>query len=77
MSPVVKAEYAVDLGPWQYIDPVGGLSDARHEHYEFRIPDSAFSGKTGEHLLTVRVSDRHDNVGLGKTVFDSAGADAK
>ena len=77
MSPVVKAEYAVDLGSWQYIDPVGGLSDARHEHYEFRIPDSAFAGKTGEHLLTVRVSDRHDNVGMGKTVFDSAGVDAK
>jgi hypothetical protein len=78
MSPVVKAEYAVDLGSsWQYIDPVGGLSDARHEHYEFRIPESAFAGKTGEHLITVRVYDRHDNVGLGKAVFDAAGAGAK
>ena len=77
MSPVVKAQYSVDLGSWQYIDPVGGLSDARHEHYEFRIPASAFGGKTGEHLLTVRVYDRHDNVGLGKTVVDWSGAGAK
>lgn len=72
MSPVVKAEYSVDLGPWQYIDPVGGLSDARREHYDFRIPASTFNGKTGEHVLTVRAYDRHENVGLAKTVFDSS-----
>jgi hypothetical protein len=77
MSPVVKAEYSVDLGPWQYIDPVGGLSDARREHYDFRIPASAFDGKTGEHVLTVRAYDRHENIGLAKTVFDSSPAGAK
>ncbi|HTX75946.1 MAG TPA: hypothetical protein VMD29_07060 [Terracidiphilus sp.] len=77
MSPVVKAEYSVDLGTWQYVDPVGGLSDARREHYDFRIPASAFDGKTGEHVLTVRAYDRHENVGLAKTVFDSSAAGAK
>ena len=66
MSPVVKAEYSVDLGPWQYIDPVGGLSDSRREHYDFHIPASTFDGKSGEHVLTVRVYDRHDNVGHGQ-----------
>lgn len=69
MSPVAHAEYSLDAGPWQYIDPVGGLSDARHERYDFRIPASAFDGKANEHLLTVRVYDRHDNIGLAKTVF--------
>lgn len=77
MSPVVKAEYSIDLGPWQYIDPVGGLSDARREHYDFRIPASAFDGKSGEHLLTVRAYDRHDNVGLAKTLFDAIAPAAK
>ncbi len=77
MSPVVKAEYSVDLGPWQYIDPVGGLSDTRREHYDFKIPAASFGSKTGEHLLTVRAWDRHDNAGLSKTVFDSAAAGAK
>ncbi len=29
-------------------------------------------GKAGEHLLTVRVYDRYENVGVAKTVFVSA-----
>lgn len=73
MSAVVKAEYSLDAGPWQYVEPVGALSDSRREHYDFQVPASAFNGKTGEHLLTVRVYDRHDNVGLAKTTFQSAG----
>ena len=72
-SAVVKAEFSLDAGPWQYVEPVGALSDSRKEHYDFRIPESAFNGKTGEHLLTVRVYDRHDNVGLAKIVFQPAG----
>jgi hypothetical protein len=71
MSPVVKAEYSLDAGPWQYVEPVGALSDSRREHYEVAIPASALNGKTGEHLLTVRVYDRHENVGLAKTTFQS------
>jgi hypothetical protein len=78
MSPVVKAEYSLDAGPWQYVEPIGALSDARREHYDFKVPASALNGKTGEHLLTVRVYDRHDNVGLAKTTFQSpAAAEAK
>jgi hypothetical protein len=73
MSAVVKAEYSLDAGPWQYVEPVGALSDSRREHYDFRIPESAFNGKAGEHLLTVRVNDRHENVGLAKITFVSAG----
>ena len=69
MSPVVHAEYSLDAGPWQYVEPVGGLSDARREHYDFTIPATAFEGKAGEQLLTVRVYDRHDNIGLAKTIF--------
>jgi hypothetical protein len=48
---------------------VGVLSDSKHEHYEFRLPAKPLDGKTGEHLITVRVYDRHDNVGVAKTVF--------
>ena len=72
MSPVVRAEYSLDAGPWQYIEPVGGLSDARREHYDFTVPASAFEGKSGEQLITVRVYDRHDNIGLAKTLFGSS-----
>lgn len=70
-SPIGHAEYSVDAGPWQYIDPVGKLSDSKREHYDFEIPAKALEAKTGEHLLTVRAYDRHENVGLAKTVFNS------
>ncbi|MFP5235366.1 MAG: hypothetical protein ACLGSD_05650 [Acidobacteriota bacterium] len=72
MSPVVKAEYSIDAGRWQYIDPVGKISDSRREHYDFEIPAKALEGKPGEHLITVRAYDRHDNVGLAKTTFHTA-----
>ena len=73
-SPIAHAEYALDAGTWQYIDPVGKLSDSKREHYDFQIPAKALEGKTGEHLITVRVYDRHDNIGAAKTVFGSPAA---
>lgn len=73
-SPISHAEYTLDAGQWQYIEPVGGLSDSKREHYEVHIPASALNGKPGEHLLTVRAYDRHDNVGLAKTSFQSPAA---
>jgi hypothetical protein len=68
-SPIAHAEYSLDAGTWQYIEPVGGLSDSRREHYEIRLPADGPAGKAGEHLFTVRVYDRHDNAGVAKTVF--------
>jgi hypothetical protein len=67
-SPSARAEYSLDAGPWQYIEPVGGLSDARREHYDLQIPVPAET-KASEHLIAVRVYDRHDNVGVAKTVI--------
>jgi outer membrane protein assembly factor BamB len=67
-SPIAHAEYSLDAGPWQYIEPVGKLSDARREHYDIQIPAPAGS-KAAEHLVTVRAYDRHDNVGVAKTVI--------
>ena len=68
-SPIAHAEYSLDAGPWQYIDPVGGLSDSKNEHYDFRITIDTESGKVGEHLITVRAYDRYENVGVAKTVI--------
>jgi outer membrane protein assembly factor BamB len=68
-SPIAHAEYSLDAGPWQYIDPVGMLSDSKREHYDFHLPATALDNKAGEHLITVRVYDRHDNVGVAKAVF--------
>ena len=71
-SPIAHAEYSLDAGPWQFVEPVGQLSDSKREHYDLRIPAKTFEGKTGEHLITVRVYDRHENVGVAKTVVSSA-----
>jgi hypothetical protein len=67
-SAIARAEYSLDAGPWQYIEPVGGLSDSKREHYEVMIPVPA-EAKDAEHLIAVRVYDRHDNVGVAKTVI--------
>jgi hypothetical protein len=68
-SPIAHAEYSLDAGPWQYIEPVGGLSDSRREHYDFEMKIKAAEAKPGEHLITMRVYDRHENVGVAKTAF--------
>jgi hypothetical protein len=63
-SPITHAEYSIDAGPWQYIEPVGRLSDSLEEHYDFSVPLKA-SG--GEHLVTLRIYDRFENVTAAKT----------
>ncbi|MFC5861623.1 hypothetical protein ACFPT7_04915 [Acidicapsa dinghuensis] len=72
MSPISHAEYSVDAGPWQYIDPVGQLSDSKEEHYEFKapVPGSNDSDDAAgvEHLITVRAYDRHDNMATAKVM---------
>jgi hypothetical protein len=68
-SPIARAEYSIDAGPWQYIEPVGNLSDSRREHYDASAPLPEPARKPGEHLLTVRAYDRHDNIGVAKITF--------
>ncbi len=68
-SPVARAEYSLDAGSWQAIDPVDKLSDSKHEHYSFSIGLPKEDGKPGEHLITVRAYDRYDNVGVAKTII--------
>jgi hypothetical protein len=36
-SPIKRAEYSVDAGDWQFIEPVGQLSDSRNESYDFKV----------------------------------------
>jgi hypothetical protein len=69
-SPISHAEYSVDAGAWQYIDPVGQLSDAKTERYSVLVPLPADApGKAGaEHLITVRAYDRHENVATAKVL---------
>jgi hypothetical protein len=81
-SPIGHAEYSLDGRPWQYLDPVGKLSDSLTEHYDFTIPLAAGSVASpdnepaarlpttdpAEHVLVVRAYDRYENVSAAKTV---------
>jgi len=84
-SPIKRAEYSLDAGDWQFVEPSGQLSDARTESYDFREPspgggDPSSSGAkkqkpasagagSVEHVVVVRVYDRYDNMSSAKTVI--------
>jgi len=74
-SPIAHAEYSVDAGPWQYLEPVGKVSDSLTERYDFTViapvttaAVADASVDTKEHVLAVRVYDRYENVVAVKTV---------
>jgi hypothetical protein len=83
-SPIKRAEYSIDAGDWQYLEPVGQLSDSKTENYDFnallaqgtaedQAPEKRSKSKvapkpTGEHVVVVRVYDRADNVATAKYV---------
>jgi WD40 repeat protein len=83
ISPIARAEYSLDAGRWQYLDPVGKLSDSLTEHYDFTvslatIPKAQPEDEPAnarpvadpqEHILIVRVYDRYENVTAAKTVI--------
>lgn len=71
-SQIKRAEYSVDAGDWNYVEPVGQLSDAKTENYDFKV--TLEEGKNGvaaapEHVIVVRVYDRYENMGAAKTVI--------
>ncbi len=72
-SPIKRAEYSVDAGEWNYVEPVDQLSDARTENYDFKAtPEATKDGAaSSEHVVVVRVYDRYDNMGAAKTVIHS------
>ncbi len=67
-STIKRAEYSLDAGDWHFVEPVGQLSDAKTEDYDFLlpIPDDQ-SGQ--EHVVVVRAYDKYDNMNSAKTVL--------
>ncbi len=63
--PIARAEYSLDAGPWQYVEPIGRVSDALREQYDFAVPLGTSVG-AGGHVLTLRAFDRYDNEGSAK-----------
>ena len=69
-SNIKSADYSVDAGEWQFVEPVGQLSDSKTESYDFRVTlpiANSATAKTAaagqlEHVVVVRVYDRFDNM---------------
>ncbi len=57
VTPIAHAEYSIDAGAWQYMEPTGHLSDSLTEHYDWTVPVTG----AGEHTVAVRVFDRNEN----------------
>ncbi len=76
-SPMKRAEYSLDGGDWQFVEPVGQLSDSKTEDYDFRVavpqPEAAptpMAENTGnDHVVVVRAYDRFDNLATAKIVL--------
>jgi hypothetical protein len=73
-SPIRRAEYSIDAGDWQYVEPVGQLTDSKTEDYDFRASLPATSTATTsststDHVVVVRVWDRYENMASAKTVI--------
>ena len=74
-SPIAHAELSIDGGPWEYVEPVGSLSDSFSERYDARSALPVMTGadfnppaKNSEHVLAVRVYDRAENMTSVKAV---------
>lgn len=67
-STIKRAEYSVNAGEWKYVEPVGQLSDAKAEEYDFKSTLAPSKDAASEHVVVVRVYDRFDNMGAAKTV---------
>ena len=82
-SVIDQAEYSIDAGDWQEIEPVGRISDSKTESYDFTVPipvntagDSSIpqpASSAGEHTIVVRAYDRFDNLGVGKVTVNVPG----
>jgi hypothetical protein len=77
-SPIKRAEYSLDGGDWQFVEPVGQLSDSKIEDYDFRLtvppaaaaPPPPLAATTGnDHVVVVRAYDRFDNLATAKAVI--------
>ena len=70
-SAIKRAEYSIDASDWQFVEPVGQISDSKTESYDFLAPLPKDSKAEDEHVVVVRVYDRADNMVSAKTVIRS------
>ena len=76
-SAIKRAEYSIDGNDWQFVEPVGQLSDSRTEDYDFSVdlpqpeaaPPPMAESTANDHVVVVRAYDRFDNLATAKAVI--------
>ena len=68
-SNIRRAEFSIDAGDWRYVEPIGQLSDAKTEDYDFTVPLETAKDGSSEHVVVVRVYDKYENMGAAKTLL--------
>jgi len=63
-SPLRRAEYSIDAGPWVSMEPLEGILDSQRERFLLKLDGVA----PGEHLVVVRALDSANNAGLAKVI---------
>jgi hypothetical protein len=61
---IATSEFAVDGGDWHLVFPVDGIADSIFEQYRIKTSDLSI----GEHLISIRASDRDGNTGISKII---------
>ncbi|MGD0842328.1 MAG: hypothetical protein ABSA32_14325 [Candidatus Acidiferrales bacterium] len=72
-SSIARAQYSLDAGDWILVLPVGQLSDAPQEKFDWTLDGLA----PGEHTAAVRVSDEYENETSAKVTFSIAPAKSR
>jgi sugar lactone lactonase YvrE len=62
LSPIRRAEYAVDGGAWRIVSPADGISDSPEERYDIQPAELG----AGQHVVIVRAWDQLGNVGTAR-----------
>ena len=68
-SAIKRSEFSIDAGDWQFVEPVGQLSDSKTESYDFRVPVPPTPAGQLEHVVVARAYDRYDNMSSAKIVL--------
>ena len=68
-SNIRRAEFSLDAGDWKYVEPIGQLSDAKIEDYDFMAAPDAAKNAESEHVVVVRIYDYYENMGAAKTLL--------
>jgi outer membrane protein assembly factor BamB len=75
-SPIRRAEFSVDAGDWQYLEPVGQISDSKTENYDFNTilpaaPSAAEGSADSQHGRAAAAPQRSEHVVVVR-VYDRA-----